>query len=357
MNEIKKQSSFSRSLANEKKLGAYYTDTSVCNMIGKYLSFPENHVNVLEPSVGDGSALKAVLTSADAKNISTYAVEVNEETYLELKEREQITYLVRGDFLTDMKMTARAFSFCFSNPPYGENPLNGDRFEISFLHRIYGNMKVNGVLVYVIPEYIIAEKNFAKLWVQRFRTAGVYRFPKKVYSSFKQCVLFGVRKQTMYTPAEDYKAFENLVQNMQEISSNYQEEKIKIQESTEKEVKYFTTVKENPEKNILAMKSSGIFKSIPLEEKSYTATKVGNPIVPLKDDLVYLLSVAGCGQGLAGSKENKDLHLQRGNVKRTQNFRYEPVNGGEKFKEIVTETSSVCMTIVENDGTITRFDN
>lgn len=355
MKEIKKQSTFSRSLANERKLGAYYTDTKVCEMIGKYLSFPEKHVNVLEPSIGDGSALQAVLTAANAKDTSIYAVEVNEETYMDLKEQNQINYLVNADFLTGMSMTARSFSFCFSNPPYGINLLKDERYEISFLLKIYGTLKVNGVLIYVIPEYVITDETFRKLWVQRFVTAGAYRFPEKVYASFKQCVLFGIRKQTMYTRKAEYEAYDELIQGMEEISPDYTGERIKVQGSMEKEVKYFTTILENPEKNIRCMETSEIFNNIHLEEKRYTATKVGNPIVPLKDDLVYLLSVAGCGQGLAGSKETHDLHLQRGNIKRVQNSHYEAE--GEKMKEIVTETSSICMTIIENDGTITRFDN
>ena len=57
---VQKQNSFSRSMANDAKLGAYYTDKSVCAMIGRYLAFPEAHVNVLEPSVGDSSALFSV---------------------------------------------------------------------------------------------------------------------------------------------------------------------------------------------------------------------------------------------------------------------------------------------------------
>ena len=57
---IKKQSSFSRSLANDAKLGAYYTDISMCRRISHLLRFPDGEVCCLEPSIGDGSAVAAV---------------------------------------------------------------------------------------------------------------------------------------------------------------------------------------------------------------------------------------------------------------------------------------------------------
>lgn len=377
---VRKQNSFSRSMANDEKLGAYYTDKNVCAMIGRYLAFPEAHVNVLEPSVGDSSALFTLLYSAaqagaekaentplnndnvqgianevkSMLNTTTYAVELNPDTYQKLKEKEIIDYLINEDFLTGMKVTNKGFTFCFSNPPYGMNPLGKERFEVTFLQRISACVKPGGVLVYVIPEYVIKdEKKFRKEWTSRFVTAGIYRFPEKVYQQFKQCVLFGVRKNTIHTYEEELEDYDTRVANMEQIHENYEGEKLRVPASEEKEVKFFTTYEEDPVKNIKCLHESPVFKNLRLEEKRYTNTKIGNPIVPLKEDLLYLLAVSGCGQGLAGSKETRDLHLQRGNVKRVENTRYEP--NGDGLKAIVTETSSVCMTILENDGTITRL--
>lgn len=375
MDNVTKQSSFSRSMTNDAKLGAYYTDNKICGMIGKYLEFPETgHVNVLEPSIGDGSALFSVLSSAanagvekltyeekvetvkNNLNISTYAVELNPQSYEELNNRGVIDYLVKEDFLTGTCINNKGFSFCFSNPPYGMNPIKKERLEISFLQKISATLKAGGIIAYVIPEYVITENTrFQKEWVSRFVTAGIHRFPAKVYKDFQQCVMFGVRKHLIHTYEEEFATFNEMVANMEEISPDYQGEKIRIPSSEEKEVKYFTTYMEDPKKNIRSLQGSPAFNAVRLTEKPYTNTKIGNPIVPLKKDLIYLLAVSGCGQGLAGSKENRDLHLQRGNVKRIETTRYEPSKYG--VDEIVTETSAVCMTIIENDGTITRFDS
>lgn len=377
-----KQNSFSRSMANDEKLGAYYTDSKVCEMIGRYLDFPDGHVNVMEPSVGDATALFSVLKGAafvkgstitenateniqkvaekvkEVLNITTYAVEINKETHAGLEKENVIDYLVRSDFLTGMKITNRSFNFCFSNPPYGMDITGKERFEVSFVKRISATMKSKGVLCYVIPEYVITEdKAFKKEWVSRFVTAGIYRFPEKIYQQFKQCVIFGVRKNTIHTYEEEVEEFNERIQHIQELDASYDGERLRVPFGEEKDIQYFTTYDEDPHKNIKALEKSPIFGNINFCERRFTNTKIGNPIVPLNENLMYLLAVSGCGQGLAGSIENKDLHLQRGCVKRVQNSSIEPNGKNGGLKEVVTETSAVCMTIVENDGTITTFDS
>lgn len=205
MEEMAKQNSFSRSMANDEKLGAYFTDSNVCEMIGRYLDFPDGHVNVMEPSVGDATALFSVLKGAasvkgaeitekatenikevakktkEFLDITTYAVEINKETYGNLAEKDVIDHLIRADFITGMKISNKTLNFCFSNPPYGMEPVKKERYEVMFLKKLSSTMKAWGVLCYVIPEYVITEdKAFKKEWVSRFITAGIYRFPEKV---------------------------------------------------------------------------------------------------------------------------------------------------------------------------------
>lgn len=67
-NNIFRQSSFSRTIINEAKMGAYYTDAEHCRRIGRLLDFPEEFI-ALEPSIGDGSAIAATLDYCFAKDI------------------------------------------------------------------------------------------------------------------------------------------------------------------------------------------------------------------------------------------------------------------------------------------------
>lgn len=355
---VKKQSHFSRSMANDMKLGAYYTDQEHCQWIGKYLNFPEGEVCCLEPSIGDGTAIRAVLESSKAPHAQIYAVELNKETYNAMKEENFCRILLGEDFLTGIKISANAFSFCFANPPYGENVLKKERLELSFLKRISGTMKPNGVLVYIIPEYVFRDTKFLKEWYQRYTTAGIYRFHEKEYQKFKQVCIFGIKKKRHSFFKQEVEELYQQIENIEEISSNYCGEKINVPVSYGTDISYFTTMQEDPEKNILALQNSPVFNALNLEQKKYTNTQLNAPVVELKKDLKYLLAVSGGGQGLAGSEENGDLHLQRGTVKRVQHSQFVPVaEGSDTLKEIVTETSSVVMTIIENDGTITRFEN
>ena len=61
MEEVKKQSRFTRLKYNEAKMGAYYTDPQHCRYISRFLQFPEeDEVCCLEPSIGDGKAILTV---------------------------------------------------------------------------------------------------------------------------------------------------------------------------------------------------------------------------------------------------------------------------------------------------------
>lgn len=58
---VKKQNNFSRLLGNNLRMGAYYTDLEMSRRIGYLFQFPDEEVCVLEPSAGDGEALKQAL--------------------------------------------------------------------------------------------------------------------------------------------------------------------------------------------------------------------------------------------------------------------------------------------------------
>ena len=89
--------------------------------------------------------------------------------------------------------------------------------------------------------------------------------------------------------------------------------------------------------------------------KPYSAAELGRPPMPLKKDLLYVCAVSGGGQGLVGSEEVGDLHLQRGVVRRKCRQEVDMAEGSEG---VVRETdfSSVALNIIENDGTITILE-
>ena len=82
----------------------------------------------------------------------------------------------------------------------------------------------------------------------------------------------------------------------------------------------------------------------------YTTGMIGQPPVPLKKDLLYLLAIAGGGQGIVGTDENRDVHLQRGvaRVVKTSNIS----ENGEKYVHLEKSYTQITLNIIENDGSI-----
>ena len=82
---------------------------------------------------------------------------------------------------------------------------------------------------------------------------------------------------------------------------------------------------------------------------------LGKPPIPLKKDSLYLLATSGSGQGLTGSEENSDLHLQRGVAEVIEESEYSTDEKGKEIEKVISRTK-VSMTVVENDGKITVLE-
>ena len=129
MEQIIKQNMFSRTLFNESKLGAYYTDPVHAAKIGRLFRL-QGECCVLEPSFGNAEALKAFLSQCEradeAGSVHTFGVELNRETFEQYK--QEIEFPVCADFIGGIRASNRAFTLCFANPPYG---VGGD---LSLIH-------------------------------------------------------------------------------------------------------------------------------------------------------------------------------------------------------------------------------
>lgn len=146
MEQIIKQNMFSRTLFNESKLGAYYTDPVHAAKIGRLFRL-QGECCVLEPSFGNAEALKAFLSQCEradeAGSVHTFGVELNRETFEQYK--QEIEFPVCADFIGGIRASNRAFTLCFANPPYGVGGDDGStRLEKLFVERIYQLMKTKG---------------------------------------------------------------------------------------------------------------------------------------------------------------------------------------------------------------------
>ena len=363
-------SNFHQARANIAKSGAYYTNLEHCRDIRKMLVFPENEeVCVIEPSIGDGSAVIAVTGVAENSNIKIFGVELNDAVAEETKKNPLICELLKADF-KDCIIRRNSFSFCFGNPPYITEKNDAgiaERTEYWFLDKVNNYLKTNSVLVWVIPLRIMSEEAYIRNWCRNYETLALYKFRDSEFDKFKQCVIIGRKVSTRLVGKDEAESFRHKWLSDVKDLPHEPTERIEVFPSQEKDITLFTTKFFNFNEAFELLK-----KGLPDDIGNYFEKKVTvpcfsggelkRPPIPLKKDSLYLLATSGYGQGLAGSEENRDLHLQRGvaeiiETERVvgEDFSYEDEDEDKPGTLVVQTKTSISMSIIENNGTITRL--
>ena len=367
-NKVYHQNTFSRTQANEGKMGAYYTDLEHCRDIAKMFQFSEEEETcVLEPSIGDGSAVTAVTNAAINPNVKIFGVELNDGTVEVVKKNPYVADVLNADFLNDVMISNNTFSFCFGNPPYLDDVMDsvpGSRTERSFLEKVGNYLCAGAILVWVIPYYIYKEESYLRYYNSRYELLHIYRFRQKEFQKFQQIVLVGRKKKLSSTlskeSVERLMESVSVIEKIEELPTDF-ETKIEVLPSSSSKLTLFATRIFNVKEAYAAITSlpEEILAEADeyLTEKSFSAYRIGNPPIPLKKDSMYLLATSGGGQGLTGSEETKDLHLQRGVAEVIEDPNIEVSGTGKDAKTQVRVTSrtQISMTVIQNDGTISKL--
>ena len=203
------ENNFHQRRMNDAKMGAYYTDVTHCSDIHKMFRFSEEEETlVLEPSIGDAAAVKAVTGVKDNPKIKIFGVELNDAVADATAKDPYMTSILKGDFLSEVVISNKMFSFCFANPPYRdidsleeerEKFGKADRIERQFLEKISNYMRAEGILVWVVPYNVFHESRHLSCWMQRYETLAVYKFREKEYQKFKQIVAVGKRINGLFS--------------------------------------------------------------------------------------------------------------------------------------------------------------
>lgn len=148
MGGITKQSEFSRIKYNQAKMGSYYTELEHCRWISRFLEFPDDEVCCLEPAIGNAEAVLAVTgkEKEERKNVKIFGVELNGDTYGAVSGNPGVDFCLKADFLNDVVISQKAFSFVFMNPPYGKKG-DGERYETAFLKKAVPYMAKEKIFV------------------------------------------------------------------------------------------------------------------------------------------------------------------------------------------------------------------
>lgn len=364
--EIYKENSFSRAVNNVRKLGAYYTDVGHAKRIGNLFDFETaEEICVLEPSIGDGSAVLSA--TSGRKNCKVYGVEIQEETYRDhLCQNPAFAGILREDFLRGVKISHGAFSFCFCNPPYGEqkDEYGGKRLESLFLEKISQYLCNGAYLALIIPHAVYSEEKFFRQVLNRYEICSYYKFDDGEYAKYHQIVAILRKKRSglngylrekfvaEYEKALDLEQYPYLPSD-----GDVMMEKYEIPASYDSNLEYFTTKEFRPEEAVKKLEKSALFGVIgdSLFQKNYRGCDLEKPIVPVSNDMAYLLAVIGGGQGFAGNEEEGTLHLQRGVARHEESESVEYDEQGNAKKIESKQYTKICLNIIENDGTITHL--
>lgn len=307
---------FHQSISNVGKLGFYPTEPSHCKKISTMLRWPEKDVNILEPSIGNGVALKCVCSQANKEKVHTFGVELNVEIFNSLNEEKDemgVDYLLNADFLHGVKISNK-FHFCFANPPYGDGE-DGIRLEQLFVEKIFGYLKARGLFCLVVPYYLFQNEKFVKSFFGRFEPLGVYRFDDSEYAKYKQVVIFSRRRPCTGFLRDTLMNWIAPLSRIENIPYLRDSNDVFDVPGGAESVDVFTTKKFDAEAFRKALLTSTLVqggKHGCIEP--YSSTAAGSPPIPLTNETSYLVAVCGVGSGVAGNEEEGTLHLQRGNV-------------------------------------------
>ncbi len=230
-------------MTTKKNTGSYYTPgkitTFIVNQIQDRLA-KNNTISILEPSVGDGNFLKAIMSSGILNSYAnTYikGIDVNKEELEKAKENSTDERVICSfectDFLKYTDDEQALYDLVIGNPPYiKKNLLEEEQINIcqqihqsaslsshsikniwtAFVIKSTQLLKANGILAFVLPSEFLQVKfaeEIRKYIQEHFERTEIYTFSDLLFECKGQdtIVLIGYKnadqKGVFYTNIED----------------------------------------------------------------------------------------------------------------------------------------------------------
>lgn len=234
---------------NKKKSGSYYTPTRLADFVADYClsKIKTKTISVLEPSVGDGSFVKAIAKSENLKYFSTVNLTIVEKDKLELEKAKIFDKKINlkisshnSDYLNFHFENNNDFSLIIGNPPYVKKSLlDDDQKELaktihsesklsnksinniwtSFLISGISKLKKDGILAFILPLELLQVKfseEIRTLLKLEFERVEVFTFNELQFQECKgqdTVLLIGykknIQKGTFYTNITSLDDLEN----------------------------------------------------------------------------------------------------------------------------------------------------
>ena len=198
---------FSRVARNFIKNGYFPTDEeTIARVLAALVPGTDKSLRLLDPCCGEGAALAEVHHHLDTLggSVTSFGIEYNEERAWHSK--QLLTRCIHAD-VNDCKVSLRAFSLLWLNPPYGD--LVGDsersminrsggrkRLEKEFFQRCIHMLQPGGILVLIVPYPVLDEE--LSIWISKYcREVSVHAAPEQ---QFRQAVILGIKRARATEP-------------------------------------------------------------------------------------------------------------------------------------------------------------
>lgn len=289
------------------KLGYYPLAQGEAERIRRFLWFSDSPASVLDPCAGTGAALTMVTCGA---NVRRYGIEL--DAFRATEARGVLDEVIHGDAM-NAKAPVESFSMVFLTPPYQHEIGEGrnQRFERIFIDEFARWLKPGGLLVFVVPFDRVTECRQA-LTLQ-FRDKAIYRLTAREAQTYKQVVVFGVRRSRGERERMSDAAVSQGHRMLTELTRRYEQ---------------IPALPDEPDQSFAVPPGEPVriqYRGLPLDliedlleqSPAWKQAKrithapaqklVGRPLTPLHPGHLSLLTVSGCLNGCLG--EGDDLHL------------------------------------------------
>jgi hypothetical protein len=399
----------SRTASQEK--GLYYpTPEPIIPFIVQRLSsrYPsgnnDEEIRVLDPCVGKGRAVAKLAEEYRAHieklwyhscifpTVTTYGIEPNIARVKAA--RKVVDDVLHASFFQSLMSNGDSvdggFQLAFVNPPYDyDKENNNERLEITFLKRVTQKLCFNGVLVWIVPQWIV--ERGASYLSRHYTDVRVYRFPDDpfatpemleakqppvpMFSLFKQVVVIASKGH-----GDRYDAITEKELTAIGLSNNPQED-IAPLVSLERDardfgkfsvplakapLKYWSPSKFDPDEaaSLLATPGTGVYakpqyvsQHWPTEESRNLS--IGRPLAPLKKGHIAIMAVAGMinGSSLQG-KDGREVIVKGFSRKRAITEITEDEENIITTKKDVFDTALWCIDMTEGEtlGQLIRIE-
>ena len=335
-------------LKAKEKLGFYPLAETEAGRVRKYLQFSTESTSILDPCAGTGAALCVLSEGAAARR---YGIEL--DAYRAEQARNILDEVIDGSVF-DTHAPVESFSLVYLNPPYdfeiGES--NNKRMERLFIEHVGRWVRPSGVLVMVIPYDRVYDCR--NVLTPQFRDKAIYRLTDVKSITYKQVVVFGVRRDRRDRERMSDRAVEQANAKLHELTWRYED---------------IPALSDVPERQSLVPPSPPArfeYRGLPLDQledllanspawrqaKRVThAPKpefAGRPLTSLHQGHVALLCTSGMMNGCFG--EGKDRHVAYWESVKVVDRREEEDDGATVIHE--RERFSQRLTLLYADGRI-----